>query len=154
MSFSLRVVVYLAGGGLLMTWIDPPHGLIRYGLLLALILGFAYVDHLLRRRRLSLAQRTNVVSLGQYRKQKQRRHGGETGRERRVLRPVYHSVHFTEVDGLLAMLRAEGLHPMMVTHSREEPNRVQYEVRLPDAEIEAAQPLIERYLMKSAQPPS
>lgn len=154
MSFPLRILVYLAGGGLLLTWIDPPGGLMRYGLLLVLILAFAVVDHLLQRKRAALAHRHNVVSLGAYRRQKQRRSGGTPGRERRVLKPVFHSAHFAEVDALLGVLRGEGLHPVMVTQNQEEPNRAAYEIRLPEGELKPAQPLIEQYLLRSAQHPS
>ncbi len=154
MNNPLRVVAYLAGGGLLLTWIDPGHGILRYALLLLLILGAACVEHLLQRRRTARADPRNVVSLSAFRRQQQRRHGGHPGRERRVLKPVYHLAYFGEVNELLGILRAEGLNPVMVTQNQGERSAPTYEIRLPENELQPGRPLIESYQLQSAQHPS
>ncbi|HKI96841.1 MAG TPA: hypothetical protein VKB51_00070 [bacterium] len=155
MKLWLRIALYVGGGGLIITWINPPAGLIQYALIGLLIVGAAYLDAWLFRPD-SARSKPNVVSLASLRRSRNRQqHGGGLGRERRVLQTVYSSAYQGEVDELLGLLRSEGLNPMMVSQSarRGEAGHV-YEVRLPDKEVPKARPLIQFFLLKSAKTPS
>jgi hypothetical protein len=155
MRLWLRIALYLGGGGLLITWIDPPAGLAQYGLIGLLIVGAAYVDAWLFR---PVAERPgrNVVSLATLRQSRNRGQAATgLGRERRTPQTIFASGVQGEVDELLHLLRSEGFNPIMVSRSaggRESHHR--YEVRLPEREVPKARPLIQFFLLKSAKTPS
>lgn len=155
MKLWLRIALYIGGGGLIITWIDPPSGLVRYGLIGLLIVGAAYLDAWLSRRHVGKPGQ-NVVSLASLRQSRNRRQAGlGLGRERRVLQTVFTSPFQGEVDELLGLLRAEGLNPMMISHhARPDEGDHRYEVRLPEKEVAKAKPLIQFFLLKSAKTPS
>ena len=156
MKLWLRIAIYIGGGGLIITWIDPTPGFAQYGLILLLIVGAAYLDLWLFRPRLPRNADHNVVSLASLRQSRNRHPGlGGLGRERRVLQTVYSTGYQPEVDELLGLLRSEGLNPMMVSQSarRGDSGHV-YEVRLPEKEVPRARPLIQFFLLKSAKSPS
>ena len=71
------------------------------------------------------------------------------------MQAVYSSAYQQDVEELLALLRAEGLNPMMISHgvSRGRTESV-YEVRLPPGEVAIARPLIQFFQVKSAKTPS
>lgn len=156
MKLWLRIALYIGGGGLIITWIDPPAGLVQYLLIGVLILGAAYLDTLLFRPRTRRREESNIVSLATLRQsRKQRQAAGGQGRERRVLQTVYSTALRSEVDELLGLLRSEGLNPMMVSQAaRREGNGHVYDVRLPEKEVPRARPLIQFFLLKSARSPS
>lgn len=158
MKLWLRIAIYIGGGGLIITWIDPPSGLLQYALVGLLIVGAAYLDAWLFRPSgaASAGKGKNVISLAALRQSRNRRQaGGGMGRERRVLQTVFSSGYQNEVDELLGLLRAEGLNPMMVSQStRREGNGHVYQVRLPEKEVPRAKPLIQFFLLKSAKSPS
>lgn len=156
MRHWLRIAIYIGGGGLIITWIDPPAGLAQYGLILLLIVGAAYLDAWLFRPRTHRSGERNVVSLASLRQSRNRRQaGGGSGRERRVLHTVYSSAFRGDVDELLGLLRSEGLNPMMVSQAaRGGGGDHLYEVRLPEREVAKARPLIQFFLVKSAKSPS
>jgi hypothetical protein len=62
MRLWLRIALYVGGGGLIITWLDPPAGLAQYVLILLLIVAAAYVDSWLFRSRKGRSGQ-NVVSL-------------------------------------------------------------------------------------------
>lgn len=150
-----RITAYLLGGGLLLTWLNPPEGLVGYLIVGALIIAFAYLDALLAGRS-GRAGGDKVVSLKAFKaRQKTRAEGGTGGRERRVLRPVYSSTFRGDVESLLQVLRAEGMNPMMVTQNRGgAKNSPFYMVMLPEKDVARAKPLIDLYTMPSARRPS
>jgi hypothetical protein len=156
MKLWLRIALYIGGGGLIFTWIDPPAGFTRYVLILVLIVAAAYLDLWLFRPRAGRSSERNVVSLAALRQSRNRRQvGGGLGRERRVLQTVYRTPLHAEVDELLALLRSEGLNPMMVSQSvRREGNGHLYEVRLPEKEVPRAKPVIQFFQLKTAKTPS
>jgi hypothetical protein len=155
MRLWLRIALYVGGGGLIITWINPPAGVAQYALILALIVGAAYLDTWLFRPRAPRSGH-NVVSLASLRQSRNRRQtSASLVRERRVLQTVYSSAYQGEVDELLGLLRAEGLSPIMVSQNarRGDAGHV-YEVRLPEKEVPKAKPLIQFFLLKSAKTPS
>lgn len=155
MKLWLRIALYVGGGGLIITWINPPSGLTQYALILALIIGAAYLDAWLFRPQ-GRRSAHNVVSLASLRQSRNRRQSGAgLARERRVLHTVYTSAYQGEVDELLGLLRSEGLNPIMVSQAarRGDASHV-YEVRLPEREVPKAKPLIQFFLLKSAKTPS
>jgi hypothetical protein len=155
MRLWLRIALYIGGGGLVITWLDPPAGIVRYGLILLLIVAAAYLDAWLFRGQAERPE-ANVVSLASLRQSRNRRQAGlGLGRERRVLQTVFSSRFQGEVDELLGLLRAEGLNPMMVSQRpRQGEAEHRYEVRLPEKEVPKAKPLIQFFLLKTAKTPS
>ncbi len=155
MRLWLRIALYVGGGGLIITWLDPPAGLAQYALILLFIVAAAYVDAWLFRQREPRSGQ-NVVSLASLRQSRSRRTaGGGLGHERRVLQMVFSSGFQPEVDELLGLLRSEGLNPIMVSQASlhgEAGHR--YEVRLPEREVPKARPLVQFFLLKSARTPS
>ena len=156
MKLWLRLVLYVGGGGLIITWIDPPGGFTRSVLILVVIVGAAYCDLWLSRPRQPKWQGQNVISLTSVRRSRKRRQAsGGSGRERRVLQTVYSSGYHQEVDELLGLLRAEGLNPIMVAQNRSRGGHGPiYDVRLPEKEVAKAKPLIQFFLVKTAKRPS
>ncbi|MCZ6472868.1 MAG: hypothetical protein O7A08_11985 [SAR324 cluster bacterium] len=151
-----RIGLYLAGGGLLLTWLQLPEGVLGVLTIIAMIVVFAYVDTLLRRHPAPPINHPKVVSMGAFRARQSSRSAGAMGpRERKVLRPVYNSIYYGDVDSLLQILRAEGLNPMMVTNnSSGAKNGPLYMIMLPDREIRRAKPLIDVYVVQTAKTPS
>ena len=149
-----RICAYLVGGGLFLTWVEPPYGAFRLALIGVLIVAFGYLDGFLNRRSVP-SDAGRVVSMQAFRAGRKKGTGNAGNRERRMLRPVFSSAYHGEVETLLRMLRAEGLRPMMVTQNRKEsPDSPFYMVMLPDDELERALPLINRYEAEAAKRPS
>lgn len=153
----LRAFIYLVAGALLVTWVSPPPGLLRYALIIGLILGAAFVDHWLRGRgRQGRSAATNVVSLLGHRRPRGRAAGGLSPfRERRGLRVVYSSAVQADADELLELLRTEGLRPIMVSQNttfRQSPP--QFEIRLPEHEARKARSLIEMFKLQAHHRPN
>ncbi len=156
MRLLLRFIVYLGGGGLILIWVEPPQGIGLHLLILALVVGFAYLDRWLFRKGVAPIDHGNVVSLNAVRQSRNLRQGkGGTVRERKIFQTVYTSGFYHEVDTLLSLLRAEGLNPMMISQKTAKGNgETVYEVRLPEKELARAKPLIQFFLVKSAKNPS
>jgi len=158
MKLWLRIALYLGGGGLLITWIDPPSGLLQYGLIGLLIVVAAYLDAWLFRPAAERPARAgrNVVSLASLRQSRNRHQAAAgLGRERRTPQTVFSSAAQGEVDELLHLLRSEGFNPIMVSQSvGGSESRHRYEVRLPEREVPKARPLVQFFLLKSAKAPS
>lgn len=153
MKLWLRIIAYLGGGGMVVIWANPAPGLAQHLLILALIVGFAYLDRWMFKHSPSGAEQRNVVSLKSVRQTRSRRHGaGGAGREKRVFQTVFSSPTRHEVDHLLSLLRGEDLNPMMVSQktTRGDSGTV-YEVRLPEKEMVRAKPLIQFFLVKTAK---
>jgi hypothetical protein len=156
MRLWLRIALYIGGGGLIITAIDPPGGFTKYGLILLLILAAAYLDRWLSRPHAPGWSGRNVILLSSPRQSRGKRAGpSPLGRERRLPQTVFRSGYQQEVDELLLMLRAEGFRPIMVSHQtpRAE-NGSSFEIRLPEKEVPKARPLIQFFLVKSAKAPS
>lgn len=150
-----RIVAYLLGGGLFLTWLDPSEGVFKYLVVLALIVAFAYLEAQIARRRPAAEDDGRVVSFKTFRaRQKRRGEIGAGGRERRVFRPVYTSASLADADGLLRILRAEGLNPMMVTQSRGGGNAASYVVMLSDGELAKGKPIVDLHSARPARKPS
>lgn len=156
MRLLARFIVYLGGGGLILNWLDPPQGIGLHLLILALVVGFAYLDRWLFRVGSPPIDQGNVVSLNAARQSRKLRQGqGGAARERKIFQTVYTSGLRSEVDTLLSLLRAEGLNPMMVSQQTAKgEGEAVYEVRLPEKELARAKPLIQFFLVKSAKTPS
>ena len=156
MKLWVRIIIYLGGGGLILNWVEPPQGVGLHLLILALIVGFAYLDRWLFRMGSAPIDHCNVVSLNAARQSRKLRQGqGGNVRERKIFQTVYTSGLYQEVETLLSLLRAEGLNPMMVSRQAAKgEGEAVYEVRLPEKELAKAGPLIQFFLVKSAKNPS
>jgi hypothetical protein len=151
-----RIAMYIGGGGLLVTLADPPGGFAQFALVLLVIVGAAYTDHWLTRKRPQNWMGGNVISMDSVRQSRRKRHASQAAvREKRVFQPVYSSAFHQEVQELLDLLRSEGLNPVMVSQrpSRGESSPI-YEVRLPAKEVSKAKPLVQFFQVKSAKTPS
>lgn len=155
MRLWLRIALYVGGGGLIITWLDPPAGLAQVALILLLIVAASYVDAWLFRPHAPRGGQ-NVVSLASLRQSRSRRASvAGLGRERRVLQTVFSSGFQPEVDELLGLLRSEGLNPIMISQaSLHAEAGHEYEVRLPEREVPKARPLVQFFLLRSARTPS
>lgn len=141
---------------MILIWVNPPQGIGMHLLILALVVGFAYLDRWLFRANTAPTGQGNVVSLSAVRKSRNLRQGqGGSVRERKIFQTVYTSGLFHEVDTLLSLLRSEGLNPMMVSQKTAKgEGEAVYEVRLPEKELARAKPLIQFFLVRSAKNPS
>jgi len=99
-------------------------------------------------------QLDGVVKLDAFRAKRRRPGSPSHGRpERRPPRPLYHTPQQSEAEGLLAMLRAKGLNPIMVTRkSAGADSPVMYEVRLPEPELARGKSLISQYIARPSTP--
>jgi len=155
MKFWIRIFIYLGGGGLVLHWVEPSPGIGLHLLILALVVGFAYLDRWLFRVGSAPVDQGNVVSLNAVRQSRNQRtsQGGAT-RGRRIFQTVYTGGLYKEVDTLLTLLRAEVLNPMMISQKTAQgEDEAVYEVRLPQKEIARAKPLIQFFLVRSAKTP-
>lgn len=152
----VRIAMYIGGGGLLATLADPPGGFAQFALVLLVIVGGAYTDRWLSRKRPPKWMGGNVISMDSVRQSHRKRHVGQAAvREKRVFQPVYSSAFHQDVQELLDLLRSEGLNPMMVSQrpSRGESSPI-YEVCLPAKEVAKAKSLVQFFQVKSAKTPS
>ena len=156
MRLLVRFIVYLGGGGLILIWVEPPRGVGMHLLILALVVGFAYLDRWLFRIGAAPSDEGNVVSLNAARQSRNQRQGqGGAVRERKIFQTVYTSGLYHEVETLLSLLRAEGFNPMMISQrTAKGESEAVYQVRLPEKELARARPLIQFFLVKSAKHPS
>jgi hypothetical protein len=129
-----------------LAWANLPAGPGRWVAILLYIVAAAYLDTLLLRP-LGLrsgrgaAHGGGVVKLDAYRAG--RRRGGPHGHgrpERRPPRPLFNTPQQSAAEELLAVLRAKGLNPIMVTRKTAGADSpVMYEVRLPEPELVRAE---------------
>ena len=153
----LHILLYLAGGGLLFALVDPPQGWGSIVLILGYILCAAYLDAWLSRvqRPRRPHAHGNVIPLASFRDHKFRRGGPFRLRSRTSSRSVFQSHSPERADELFQALLAEGLTPRIV--QRHHPDAAEsglYELRLPEDQIEAAQPVVQRFRSMAAQIPS
>ncbi len=151
MSPWMRIAGHLITGGLILTLIDPPDGIIKYGLIFAIIAGSAYLDRWLLQPRPAKLKGGNVVSLSSYRQSKERNTTSSPSfRERRSFEQIFTSGFHEDIDELLALLRSEGLNPMMVSksHSNGDSEPV-YQIHLPSHEISKARPILKFFQLKT-----
>ena len=152
----------------MMHLVNPGPGPLEWITILALIVVFAYMDSWLfpseRKGLIHRATRgvtrksakgggrggSNVVAFP----------GGRSGVSGRKAREtpltVFMSRNQQEAEALRALLGKQGLHPIMVSRTREEELEVgvEYEVRVPQEELARARPVVDFFLMDSAQNPS
>jgi hypothetical protein len=146
MSFGYRFAIYVLGGGTLLAWADPSDGLVRYALILLYIVAAAYVDALIAGKG-RLAPAGRAADLATARARKRRRTRGAPGRApRHPPRPMYSTTRQQEAEGLLALLRAKGLNPFMVTQKRAGADSpALYEVLLPESELGPGKHLTDQF---------
>jgi hypothetical protein len=150
-----RLAIYLVSGALLMMWIAPPEGLYRYGLIVAWIMVVAYVDAWTRGWRKSTPERGNVVQMPGHRRTAHRPGGTlQALRERRSMALVFGALSQAEADELAGLLRAEGMHPVVVTSQFPGGSRTRFEIRLPPRETERAQAMIKWFKLKAGKHPN
>jgi hypothetical protein len=157
MAFAFRFVGYIVGGGILLALVNPPPGPVSWAAVLLYIVGCAYLDAVgIRAARMPLRLRhgEGVVKMDAYRAGKHRAAGHGPGKpERRTPRPVFDTTQQSEAEGLLALLRGKGLHPIMVTRrTAGDASAVAFEVRLPEAEIPRAKSLMSQYIARKSAP--
>jgi hypothetical protein len=159
MRFALRLGGYVVGGGTLLAWANLPVGPARWVAILLYIVAAAYLDNLLTSRlgartRRGAVDSSGVVKLDAFRAK--RRGAGAHGHgrpERRPPRPLFDTPQQSEAEGLLAVLRAKGLNPIMVTgKTAGADSPVLYEVRLPEPELVRAKSLISQYIARKSLP--
>ena len=138
-------------GGLVLTLVDPPNGIIKYGLIFAIIAGGAYLDRWLLQPRPSRLKGANVVSMQNYQQSRNQRLGTHGHfRERRAFEQVFTTNLHDEIQELLELLRSDGLNPMMVSESRTNGESV-YQLHLPTQELAKARPILKFFHVKTAK---
>ncbi|MBI4083400.1 MAG: hypothetical protein HY423_12405 [Candidatus Lambdaproteobacteria bacterium] len=158
MSLTVRMALYVGGGAAILTWIAPPDGLPKVGLILGLIVASAYLDRVLTRRARKGVSAGGVVSLGTFRNQREQKGGAaaET-RGRRIPRLVFSTRYQSDAETLREMLRGAGLNPVLVMQNRGGAAGTAapvYEIRVVEAELKQARPLIDQFLARSLKKPS
>ena len=148
----LRGMTYLVAGALLAMWIDPPPGIMRYGLIVAIIVGAAFLDAQFRGRRRGGAVSAKVVSLFGRRSGAAQSSKQSGTRESRGMQLVFASPARSEADELLELLRGEGMRPVLASQNPMDRERsLQFEIRLPRAEAQRAQSTIELFKLRSTK---
>lgn len=147
MGYAIRMAVYVLGGGALLAWIQPRHGVIEIAAVLALIGVSAAADGLVEGT-LGVGRRSEPA-----RKQNPAARRGAAGvGERRSARPLFITSDLEEAQALVAQLRERGLHPLLVTRrGAREDDPVQFEVRLPEPEQLRAGPIVSRFSARAAE---
>jgi hypothetical protein len=158
MGYAIRMAVYVVGGGALLAWIEPSHGLIEIAAILALIGACAAADGLVAgtfgarkgnapARRPKSAARRGAGARSLARGAAEPREG-----ERRTPRPLFVSSDLEEAQALVVQLRERGLHPLLVTgRGAREDQPVSFEVRLPEPERLRAQSIVSRFTARVAE---
>jgi len=150
-----RLAIYLSSGALLMMWIAPPEGIYRYGLIVAWIMVVAYVDAWTRAFRKASPERENVVQIPGHRRGAHRNLMPLQGlRERKTMALVYSTHSPSEAEELAALLRGEGMRPVVISSHVSDRPRARYEVRLPPREAERAQAMIKWFGTKAGKHPN
>lgn len=157
MAFALRFLGYVVGGGALLAWLNPQPGPWRWVASLIYILAAAYLDFVLARLAKTSRKRGDdpgVARIAAYRSKRRKTAQQEPARsERRRPRPLFDTPRQSDAEGLVALLRAKGLSPIMVTRRLGEGDvAIMYEVRLPEAEFPRARILMSQYIARKSAP--
>lgn len=157
MAFALRFLGYIVGGGALLAWVNPYPGPWRWLATLLYILAAAYLDFALDRAARTGRKRhedPGVAKIAAYRSSRRKKTQPDPSRsERRKPRPLFDTSKQGEAEGLVALLRAKGLSPIMVTRRLAEGDAsIMYEVRLPEAEFARARILMSQYMARKSAP--
>jgi len=164
MAYATRCLLYLVGGGALLTWMNPPRGLLAAVAVLAWIGVCAGVDALL-----TGASERKRAAQGARRKPRRSRRwgtggagaggastggasavgataGGRGSAKRGGLHVLFTSHNVAEAEALSAQLRERGLRPMLVTQRGAGTGAdVTVEVRLSKDEWRRARPVVSRF---------
>ena len=146
MGYAMRMAVYVVGGGALLAWIQPRHGLVEIAAVLALIGACAAADAVLegargRRQRGAPARKARSSA---------RRAATRSG-EGRPPQPLFVTADLKEAEALAAQLRDRALHPLLVTRRGvREDDPVYFEVRLPEPERLRGGPIVSRFSARAA----
>lgn len=157
MRLPIRLLVVLGSGALLFQWVGPPEGIGRILLILGFIIVSAYADAWLGQRSWPKKVKTTgkVVSLEDYRNHTFRSTGPFRLRKRTGSRSVFQSQQQDRAHEVSQAFLAEGLNPRVVQRQfSQDGGTPVYEVRLPEDEVERAQPIIARFQNKTADFPS
>ena len=148
MKIAYRMMLYLLGGGVLLTVARPTPGFMESAVCVALILVTALVESRLAGGPQRGKTATGAVSMASYRNRKAKSSGsGALLRERRALQTVYRGHLRREAENLMTLLREGGMSPIMVSSTAAgQRNEAMFEVRLPTAEVAQARTLVEQFL--------
>ena len=159
MTYFLRMLVYVLGGGALLAWLQPSHGLVEGLAIVALIGVCAAVDSLVAGaalRQTKHAVRGRKAAPGQRRTAPSGPSSGwgqaRNPAEKRTLRLLFTTSSLEEAEALIAELRERKLHPMLATQ-RGGANEaaIGYEVRLPEVEWQRGHPVMARFPPRMAK---
>ena len=143
LSPGLHIILYLSGGGLILSWLNPAEGMARFALIPGVILLLAVAHSALNQGKYSSQ---GVVSLKAFQSGKRKDQKANAVKDRRVLQMVFHTFYYEEVEQLVQIMRDKGLRPMMVTQSKTgDFGEPLYQIMLPEAEVRRGQALTERF---------
>ena len=154
MKRSHRFIIYIVGGGVLISWVLPPSGLLTLMLVLGWIFASAYLDAWLFAPVAPTADSPeaslSVLKAGN----SQSRSFAKGARPRLTWVMVYGTHDRQDVEALLKILRAEGLNPIMLTERQDVSSDFLYGIRLPEKEVPRASPLVEMFQLRTFKKPS
>lgn len=154
-SPTLRILIYLVGWGVVLSWAGPGDGFARLVLILALIVVSAYLDSAFSAWARRGATQGKVVSLHAFRAKRNRKAGHSTGGRGHGMQAAFLSPRRAEAEGLCQTLRAEGLRPMIVTQTAPEGRgSAVFQVLVHDTELARAKPFIEGFRARTTNKPS
>ena len=146
-------MAYVLAGGALMAVVNPHGGILSWGLILLLILAFSYVDARWAGGLSGGGAQGKVVRLG--RPPEQSRIFFTPPKEKRVLVLAYSSGNPVVANDVIALLRKQGLAPVLVTENEaSRPEGIRYNVLVPQQQAPKAQALIESVRQQKSEAPS
>jgi len=148
-----QIGLYLGGGGLLLSWLNPPEGLGKVMMVGGVILLLALIHNMLNPGSAGMRVANEVASMKQYRTEKKKTaQEAEPTRDKNKLQSVFHTFSYDEVEQLVEIMRAKGLRPMMVTQSKTgDFGEPVYQIMLPEAEVKRGKALAKRFPVKTQQ---
>ena len=146
MAFAARLLFYILGGGALLAWLHPSHGIWRIAAPLVWIGACAAMDMVLPLpetwqyggKQLS---GKGPAPLGG---RKSKGPASPEVKGRRSSRVLFSTGDVAEAENLSGQLRDRGFHPMVVTQRGDPENAWSFEVRVQEPEFHKARALLNR----------
>jgi hypothetical protein len=155
MAFAIRFLVYVAGGGALLAWLQPSRGLLEIVAVCAWIGVCVALDALFTNVSAGNKRPAQVGGRARRSRRAAEAKSHQDDRDttkRRGLRTLFTSANLAEAEHLAALLRERGLHPMAISQTATEAGGgVTVEIRLPESEFRRALPIVNRFSAQRAK---
>ncbi|MDH5751969.1 MAG: DUF2007 domain-containing protein [Deltaproteobacteria bacterium] len=146
---GLRIWLYLLTGGLFLSWLSPPRGIMEVLFSLVVILAAGYAETLFSRIKPLNVAGSRVVSLDDFRKSRNRE---QKPNKHRAMQTVFRTVDLVEAESVVSQLSQEGFNPRLFSGmfgnsgggQSEDLAVMMHEVRLPAGQAGRSREFIQR----------